>query len=472
MTSSVLHVIPSLGAGGGGRAALTAAVAAAEHADEDARIASLRPAHPWMLEDAASAGVDVFDAPAPEELMEEMAAADLVQLHYWNSPELQELLEHDLPETRLLVWAHVAGHTSPQLLPPELIAAADVNVATSRLNARVTAATLAPGIPDAGLPVIPPVGGWNGIEPSTGSGGDGFVIGYVGTVGFVKLAPEFAELCAGVNVPDARFVVCGTGDAARSLPGQVAELGLADRFEFHGHVRDVGPVLAGTDVLGYPLRSDCSASSDLVVKEAMYAAVPPVVLPHAGADELVDHGRTGLIAHDQADYVRSIEKLHADDAERERLGANARKHAERHWAPEVVGRQWRTVHRQALAEPKRKRPPIVAAPRPDIAGAERFLRGIGPDSPAFRVSMDHTGGSPIPADDEIGRCSTPVGLGEGGLVDFGRRYSEDPLLALWAGLFMGAHGRPVLAAGLLSRAQALGCAPGRVAPHLEELMAT
>jgi glycosyltransferase involved in cell wall biosynthesis len=469
VTASVLHLLPVFGHGGGGRAALTAATAASEHADAEARIASLRPSDPWMLESAAAVGIEVLDAPSSDRLMEEMEAADLIQLHFWNMPELQELLEHDLPAIRLLVWSHVSGRTSPQLLPSELVAGADLIVATSALNARATATALGvAGDPD--LPLIPAVGGWEGISPASPSTHNGFVVGYLGTVGFSKMAPEFAELCAGIPMSDARFVVCGTGDATRYLPGQVAKLGLIERFEFQGHVREVGPVLDGFDVFGYPLRPDSSGSSDLVVKEAMYAGVPPVVFPYAGVDELVDHAQTGLIARDAAEYARCIESLHDDPAERERLGANAHEHAERRWSPEVVGPMWRAVLDRALEAPKRERPAMIAAPSGETEGAARFVRSIGPEAAAFRASMEHADESPADADFEITRCTPPVGLGGGGLLDYGRRYPEDRLLALWSGLYMAGNGRGALAAGLLSKAEALGCPSERVAPHLEELM--
>jgi hypothetical protein len=318
--------------------------------------------------------------------------------------------------------------------------------------------------------MIPAVGGWDGIGPPKPAVRNGFVVGYLGTVGFSKMASEFAELCSGIRVPDARFVVYGTGDAVRSLPGRVAELGLAEQFEFHEHVRDVGPALQSFDVFGYPLRRDCSGTSDIVVKEAMYAGVPPVVLPNAGLDELVDHGRTGLIARDAAEYARCVESLY-DDAERQRLGANAHKHARRHWSPEVVAPLWRSVMDRALEGPKRARPALIAAPSGETEGAARFVRTIGPEAAAFRASMEHTGASPADADLQITRCTPPVGVGGGGLIDYGRRYPDDRLLALWSGLYMAGNGHPALAAAQLSKAQELGCPPERVAPHLQAVMA-
>jgi hypothetical protein len=89
---------------------------------------------------------------------------------------------------------------------------------------------------------------------------------------------------------------------------------------------------------------------------------------------------------------------------------------------------------------------------------------------AATVSSEHADRSPADADFEITRCTPPVGLGAGGLLDYGHRYPEDRLLAFWSGLYMAGNGQGALAAGLLSKAETLGFPSERVAPHLEEVM--
>jgi hypothetical protein len=83
-----------LGVGGGGRAALTAARAAAGAREGlETTIASLRPADPPMRAATRAAGFQLLDAVPLPELLEAMERADLVHLHFWNSPELAVLLE-------------------------------------------------------------------------------------------------------------------------------------------------------------------------------------------------------------------------------------------------------------------------------------------------------------------------------------------------------------------------------------------
>ena len=60
-----------------------------------------------------------------------MAAADIVQLHWWNNPQNQQFLRGDWPDVRLAIWYHVAGDHAPQLITRELVDFADLNIPTN-----------------------------------------------------------------------------------------------------------------------------------------------------------------------------------------------------------------------------------------------------------------------------------------------------------------------------------------------------
>jgi hypothetical protein len=464
----VLHVIPQLSPGGGGRAALTAAGAAGEHTPLSQRIASLRPAHPGMSAAAEAAGIAVLDAPSAAELWEPLRTADVVHLHYWSSPELWELLEGELPPVRLLLWPHVAGHTPPQLVPPALAQAAHTAVGSSELSARILGAAGE----EREVATIPAVPGWDRLQTAAGRrglAGDTFNVGYLGTVGFAKLDPGFAAICADVRVPEARFLVCGGGDAVRTLPRQMAEAGLADRFELRPHTDAVGDFLGELDVFAYPLRPGISSSSELAVKEAMYLGVPPVVLPHGNCDELVEDGQTGVVAKDAHAFARAIERLQGDPQERVRLGRNAAERARELWDPAVVGSRWADSYDRLAALPKSSVTPVVPAPEGESAGAVRFARALGPDGEVLLAGIDGAAEDEAAADRWIAACSPVIGFTDGGLIDHRRRYPGDAVLALWAGILLLAQGRPALAAGQLADAARLGCPEPRVALHMGEL---
>jgi glycosyltransferase involved in cell wall biosynthesis len=448
----VLHLIPQLSGGGGGRSALTAAIAARDATGTSQTIASLRPTAPAMALPARTAGIEVIDAPLLRELHEAIAASDLVQLHLWNSPELAELLESDLPPCRLLVWPHVAGHTPPQMIDPAILDRATLAIATSRRSGETISRLSGDPAPE----LIPPVPGWDRVEGVSRTPSGGFNVGYIGTVGMIRLHPDFVRMSDAARVPEARFIVCGAGDAARSLPRQADEIAAADRFEFRGQVDRIGEALAEFDVFGYPARPGTSASSDLNLKEAMYAGVPPVVLAQGGADELVDHEVTGLVAATPEDYPRALERLHADPEERHQLSANARRYAGEQWSPSAVGALWSECHRRAATLPHRDGP-VLNPPDPELSpGVGRFLRGLGKHAGDFEISARGSGDERSEAEVRIQSCPIAVTYEDGGLLDYRRRHLDDPTLALWTALALRGAGRPALAEAELHRARQLG----------------
>lgn len=249
----------------------------------------------------------------------------------------------------------------------------------------------------------------------------GFNVGYVGTVDFEKMHPDFVPMSAAVDAPGVRFDVYGAGRAAARLANQAEELGVADRFGFHGWADDVRSVFARLDVLGYPLREDNYSAAELVLQEAMYAGVPPVVLPYGGAPHLIEHGENGLIAADEDDYPRCIEALHRSPELRGRLAAGAREHARRAWAPDVVAARWREIYRSLMARPKTGcRAPLFGG----LSGAPLFARTLG-DRAAELLGSDEAIATASPA---------LLSVDTGGILHYRRRYPEDPDLQRWAGL--------------------------------------
>jgi glycosyltransferase involved in cell wall biosynthesis len=414
------------------------------------RFLPLRPAQAAMRTEARASGFDVITVDGPEAVAAAIAEADITHLHFWNAPELSELMESALSPTRILLWPHVDGVTPPQVLPGELAASADLSVATSPLATRCLAGTRSAA-------VIPPVPGWERVDGVERSAAPGFNVGYIGTVGYTKLHPRFPEICADVAIDDASFILAGAGDALRSLGHRFAELGIGDRCRLLGPVNDVASVLADFDVFGYPLREDGTASSDLVLKEAMYAGVPPVVLSDGAGELLVEDGVTGLVAPDPDGYARRVERLHSEAPERTALGEAAREEARRRWSLDVVGPLWASAYEELLDRPAMGREAPFARPSDSThAGARRFLRGLGSASPPFELSLEGTAQEASNAHREIGTCSPVIGLGGGGILEYARRYPSDPQLALWSGLFLEEQGHPALAAGEFARARRLG----------------
>ena len=259
-------------------------------------------------------------------------------------------------------------------------------------------------------------------------------------------------------------MLCGDGDAARELAHRAQAIGAAERFEFRGQIGRIGEALRDFDLFGYPLVPR-AASSDLSLKEAMYAGVPPVALDDTGAEELVVDGETGVIADDPAAYTRAIELLHADPGERRRLSENARRHAAERWSPESLAPRWKECHQRVLELPRREGRALDAPPRGTPPGAWRFMAGLGEKAQDFELSLSGASEDAIAADHRIRASGPAIAYQDGGLLDHRRRYPAEPELALWTGLFLTGQGRNALAAAEFARAEELGIDPARTAEH-------
>lgn len=456
MSIAVVHVIPSLARGGGSLGTLAAIkqVASADP-DIDAKVVSLAAADPRMLEEAAAREVPIIEAPSPRRLAAELTGADIVQLSYWNHSALYDLLRGGLPPCRLVIW-FLAGGSAPHAASPELVGFADRAVSASPVE---DGGALIPE-----LPCLTDHARVAAVEPRAH---EGFVAGYIGTVDPVKMHPDFVRMCVAVERPDARFVVCGGGGGFPALAAEAERLGARESFDLRGWVDDVGAELAGFDVFGYPLRRDNYSTAELVLQEAMMAGVPPVVLPHGGAGALVEDGRTGIVAADERDYSRAIDRLAADPELRRRLGSAAREHALESFSAPAVARRWIELYGALLEEPKRERP----WPGPPVrTGAELFVASLWGHGAAFEASMRSADAEEaLAADEAVAAASPPLVSGDGGVLDYRSRFPDDPWLRLWSGLVLDAMGRPAFAAGELAAARGLGIDPARVEPRLAAL---
>jgi glycosyltransferase involved in cell wall biosynthesis len=466
---TVAHLIESASRGGACRA-LFAAAAAQPRSDVEHRVLSLQPPTDAGAAIAHRAGVHLVAAPSVDRLSVELGQADIVHVHFWNSPALYDVLSRPLPSARLALSCWVSGEHPPHVLTRELIEYADLTVATCAYTAEL------PVFRHAAQPtsVIPSAGGWDRVRDIRPQPHDTFNVGYIGTVDPAKMHPSFVALAAGIDVPGLRIVVCGSGNGFARLAREAEALGVADRFELCGYVEDIGSILARLDVFGYPLCRENYSAAELVLQEAMYCGVPPVVLPYGGAQRTVVHDRTGLVAPDEAGYVTAVQRLHRDAGLRRRLGRTAAAHVRAHWKVEDAATGWLQAYSELAAKPKRARQwPSPRAPTRATPAAARFLQSLGGAVPALAASVETTDPENwLAADAAIGSAAPVLASADsGGILHWRLHHPADPWLRLWAGLVLQARGRRALAAAEFSAAATLGLEEPRVQPHLARAMA-
>jgi len=103
--------------------------------------------------------------------------------------------------------------------------------------------------------------------------------------------------------------------------------------------------LARADVAVMPLQDDIfnRCKSAVRVIDAASVGLPVIVSDIGDLDALVDDGRTGFVAHDQADWRQALERLVAEPNLRETMGQAARSNLEDRWcvqnAPHIISPQ-------------------------------------------------------------------------------------------------------------------------------------
>ena len=104
-------------------------------------------------------------------------------------------------------------------------------------------------------------------------------------------------------VPEARYLVVGSGDHEGALKELVKTLGLTDRVIFSGARSDIPDLLATSDLFVLPTLGEALPT---VLAEAMAAQKPIIASNVGGVLEMVEHGRNGLLIP-PADPARLVE---------------------------------------------------------------------------------------------------------------------------------------------------------------------
>jgi glycosyltransferase involved in cell wall biosynthesis len=427
----ILHVIPRWIGGGPERHLLEVA----RHDRErpvlvQRRVLVLdRPLSAPLLVRARRLGVAVVAQPWQEVIEQEVAAADLVEITYWNHPALLELLRRPLPAARVVIRAAIAGHTLPQVLFPELVPFAD---------AWVLSAPPGHGAQEVGLrhPLavhIPALADMARLDGHLPRAHRGVRAVYLGGLSRSKLHPEYPHIVAAVSAPEVTFDLFGDADGAtvEDLRERLRRLGALERVRIHGHVEDLAEAFAEADIFAYPLTPGSYVTSEKALQEAMWVGIPPVLLAGTAAAGWVEPGVTGFVARDIDTFVAHVERLARDAALRHRIGANARNFARTHFDPRRnAARLWAVVD-HAMGVAKRTRLPLTGAESPP---SQMFWQSLGDLADQFERRVAQVDAPGSPGDYLLLR-------GEGGLLHYRKAYPHDTPLRHWAEVLLASEAR-------------------------------
>lgn len=259
--------------------------------------------------------------------------ADIVVVHYYDSPFILDFLSKPLPDCRMVAWCHKRFE-----VPANILAYFDLFIDTSPIQAHGR--------------YIWSVGDMTPFREIKPKPHKGFNIGYVGTVDFKKLHSHFLLMLhhIGLNIPTARFTIIGENKITPLI--RYPWILDGHRYKFIGKVDNPADYFADIDIMGYPLRADHFGTCEQVLGEAMSAGVVPVVMANPCEKLIVHHMYNGLVSLDENEYVDNIKLLYDNKELRTELSENAKVFAKELYSTETMISDWNKVFEELMDKPK------------------------------------------------------------------------------------------------------------------------
>jgi glycosyltransferase involved in cell wall biosynthesis len=374
----ILHITPHLG-GGVGRVLLNYLIRAKSDPFSEHVLACLDYANDNAIKTAESNHFKLFGEMAKDKqnLLAMLACTDIVIVHWWNHPLLYDLLVRtQFPPCRLIIWSHISGFHPPYVFTEKILHYPDVFVFTTPVSMKAKEVVKLTKEQKKNLRVIWSTGGVEHVRSVEPEKHSGFNVGYIGTVDYAKIHPDFLDICSKIDIPDAKFIVCG-GAKEQEFRRHAQKLGVEKKFDFTGFVLDIKKYLSIFDVFGYPLAPYHYGTCDQVLQESMAAGIVPVVLNNRMESLMVRNGETGIIAENKDDYIEAIETLYRDRNLRNELSRNARVYALKTFSTDKMIDDWKTIFWEVLKVPKMDKKWNISKKSDAILAKDVFLESLG-----------------------------------------------------------------------------------------------
>lgn len=149
--------------------------------------------------------------------------------------------------------------------------------------------------------------------------------------------------------PDTNYVIAGDGPLQRALAADIERLGLIDRVQLVGEVRDVPAFLRATDIVVLPSTANEGAANSLI--EAMAAGRPVVCTMAGGTPDVVNDGLTGILVEpsNPTALAEGIGRLCDDHRLRQWMGEQGRARASMAFAVDRMGEDFVELYRNLLS---------------------------------------------------------------------------------------------------------------------------
>nr|WP_226938317.1 glycosyltransferase family 4 protein [Pseudomonas putida] len=191
----------------------------------------------------------------------------------------------------------------------------------------------------------------NTAVQSQGSRQAPWLAGYVGRLSSEKGPDLFLDtlipLCQ--RHPHLHAVMLGDGPERATLQARIDAAGLAERITLPGFQRDMQAWMTRLDALVISSRTE---GTPMILLEAMQDGVPVVAFGVGGIPDVIEHGRSGLLAAPLAidELAAHLQALLDDPQQAEELVARARQTQRERYHLPTLAQRWALVYQGTATE--------------------------------------------------------------------------------------------------------------------------
>ena len=421
----VLHLTPHFG-GGVGKALSGLTKASKLYGDqiEHSFVCFQKPEKSQFLDVIKQCNCDVIVRPNIETLHHEISNTNVVQLEWWNHPATFEYLEK-LGTFRaiLLVWCHQSGLVNP-IIPTPLIKAASKFILTSSCSLENPELSSIDRYNKGLIEVVSSGAGFEDLpnELKEINGQDKKLnVGYLGTLGFSKLHPDFVKWVSTIHDPDFHVRLIGDIKNKAILQKQCKKVGKPNLLEFAGYTPDIILELKKMDVMAYLLNPRHFGTAENAMLEAMSMGVVPIVLDNPCERAIVQHMDTGLVVSSPEEFSKAYEFLRQNPSERARISKAASKDIRQRFSTQVLATEFHRLYNEVAQQNKK------------IISSEKLF-GKTPDQWFLSCQNDPDFFHNLKEGDAISAYDIPHDIMErskGSVFQFHSNFKKNEILAKW-----------------------------------------
>jgi glycosyltransferase involved in cell wall biosynthesis len=310
--------------------------------------------------------------------------SDIVLIHWWNHPLLQDLLlNQQMPPSRILLWCHISGLQSPNVISKYILDFPDEFIFTTPLSRQVPCVMSYRESNKSEFDTIWSTCGYESIiekcqppKSKNHSASKKTRLGYVGNLDQTKVSEDFFQILRLLDPSTYEITIIGPrtrffDDMTTKYKMQnLSYLGYVSEDEKFHHLNNF-------DIFFYPLARNHYGTCDQALQEAMTLGIPAVAFNNPMESYMIDHGVTGLIAKNTNEFAQHISLIGSNNNLYRELSIQSRAKARREYSMAFMAGRWEEKFSSCLEKPKNEKKSMSAILGRTLKKSEVMAASLG-----------------------------------------------------------------------------------------------